>query len=185
MGLFEDALTEEANPIDRSNIEDKANKNLRGVGRSSFRQLDDIFHFQVKMYWEEGYCWQNEWDERDWCWECEGSGCGEGDHIWLKECDDNEDDQRFTYENIDETIQAIKIKPLNSQDLCWTRTGENEHQLKPCGDNYKDEATGLDKQVLVGFAESGRFQLHPNGFDETNPDMFKCITTHHHPKVSL
>ena len=182
--LFEDVLVEKGKPIDGSSVEVKANKYLRGVEGRSYRQLNQIFNFQVQMYWEEGYCWQNEWDKRDWCWECEGSGCGEDDHLWIKKCDDDEDEQRFTYEIVNEMIRAVKIKPLSRQDLCWTRTAVNEHQLKPCGDNYKDEVTGLDLQVLIGFAESGRFQLHPNGFDDTNLNSSKCMTTHHHPKVS-
>jgi hypothetical protein len=183
MRLFEDAITEKKTPMDGSNVEVKA-KYLRGVEGRSYRQLNDIFNFQVQMYWEEGYCWQNEWNKREWCWECEGASCGEDDHLWLKKCDDDEDEQRFTYEIINEAVNAVKIKPLDRQDLCWTRTGVNEHQLKPCGDKYKDEVTGLDLQVLIGFEESGRFELHPNGFDETNPNSFKCMTTHHHPKVS-
>ena len=163
----------------------KPNKNLRAVDRTRHRRLD-IFNFQVKMYWEEGYCWQDEWDEREWCLECEGSDCGEDDHLWVKKCDDDEDEQRFTYEIVNETIHAVKIKPLNRQDLCWTRTEINKHQLKPCGDHtYTDEVTGLDRQVIIGFKESGRFEMHPNGFDdETNPDNAKCMSTHHHPKVS-
>lgn len=183
MRLLENSLAETGKRIDDSNVEVKSKKNLRGV----HRQLDGEFNFQLKMYWEEGYCWQEEWDEREWCLECEGSSCGEDDHLWLQKCDDDEDEQRFTYEIVDATTQAVKIKPLDRQDLCWTRVAVNEHQLQPCGDGFKDEITGLDKQVLIGLTESGSFELHPNGFaNEINGlvNETRCMCNHHHPKVS-
>jgi hypothetical protein len=106
--------------------------------------------------------------------ECEGKACGQDDHLWLKRCDNGEDRQRFTYETVNDAIQAVKIKPLDHQDLCWTRTGINEMQLKSCGDNYTD-GEGRDLQALIGFSKSGKFELHPNGHDETNPDSFKYM----------
>jgi hypothetical protein len=48
-------------------------------------------------------------------------------------------------------------------------------QLKPCGDNYND-AKGRDLQVLIGFDEIGKFELHHNGQDKTNPGNLKCMT---------
>jgi len=50
---------------------------LRGkLSENAHRQLQNI-DFQVKMYWAEGFCWQDEWIERRWCWQCEGmSGSG-------------------------------------------------------------------------------------------------------------
>jgi hypothetical protein len=171
--LFEDGLTETGKQNDGSNIAVMSNKNLRGIKPASHRHLNNITNFQIKMYWEEGYCWQEEWEEREWCLECEAS-CGQDDHIWLQKCDEGEVKQRFTYENINQTIKAVKIKPLNRQDLCWTRTGINEMQLKPCGDSYKDEE-GRDLQILIGFEEIGKFELHPNGHDKTNPGSSKCM----------
>jgi hypothetical protein len=179
--FLKNGLAETGTPIRRSNVVAKPDKNLRGV----HRKLDEIYNFQLKMYWEEGYCWQNEWEDREWCLECEGTSCGQDNHLWLKKCDDDKDEQRFTYKIINATTQAVKISPLDRQDLCWTTIGDKEMMLKECGDTYKDEVTRLDKQVLIGFAEGGRFQLHPDGFDETNPNVYMCISSHLHPKVSL
>ena len=184
--VFDISESDNRKPIDGLKATVKPNKNLRIVEPTSRRQLEDIFNFQIKIYWEEGYCWQDEWDEREWCLECEGPGCGEDDHLWLKKCDDDEDEQRFTYEIVNEMIRAVKIKPLNRQDLCWTRTMVNKHQLKPCGNHtYTDEVTGLDLQVIINFTEISWFEPHPNGFaNEKNPRNFKCLSSQHHPKVS-
>jgi hypothetical protein len=178
---LEDGPAGTGEPIRRSNVAVKSTKNLRGV----HRQLVEIYNFQLKMYWEEGYCWQNEWKDRKWCLECEETRCDPDNHLWLKKCDADKEEQRFTYEIINATTQEVKISPLGQKDLCWTAIGEKEMMLKECGDSYKDQVTGLDKQVLVGFAEGGRFQLHPKGFAESNPSVYKCISSHLHPKVSL
>lgn len=52
-----------------------ASVSLRGkTDVTSHRRLED-FNFQIKMHWEEGFCWQEEWRERKWCWQCEGGNC--------------------------------------------------------------------------------------------------------------
>jgi uncharacterized membrane protein YgcG len=124
------------------------------------RELQSSTVFQLKIYWQEGYCWQDEWNERRWCLQCEGSSCGENDYLLIRECSSSSK-QRFVY-------QDGKLKPNTSQDLCWTRTGRNAHQLKSCGNN--------DKQLINGLKYSGNFEMHPNGY----PD--DCLTQQHHPK---
>ena len=173
MKLFEEGLTETEKPVDGSNVAIKSNKNLRAIKPASHRHLNGIINFQIKMYWEEGYCWQEEWNEREWCLECETS-CVQDDHLWLRKCDEGENKQRFTYETINQATKAVKIKPLSRQDLCWTRTGINEMQLQPCGNSYK-AGVGRDLQILIGFEEIGKFELNPNGYDKTNPGSLKCM----------
>ena len=126
------------------------------------RELQSPIVFQLKMYWKEGYCWQEEWDERRyrWCLQCEGSTCSENDYLLIKECSSSSR-QRFIY-------QGGKLKPYTRQDLCWTRTLVNAHQLKPCGND--------DTQFIKGLQYDGNFEIHPNGF----PD--DCLTCQHHPK---
>jgi len=53
--------------------------------------------FRIKMYHEPGYWWQRDGvcdksdidDEKDpnWCLECEGSVCDDGDYALLQSCD--------------------------------------------------------------------------------------------------
>ena len=148
-------------------------KNLRGSNAHMHRQLESLIPFRLRLYWEEGYCWQEEWDERKWCLECEGGICTEGSYLWLQECSSSSN-QKFVYEPVPGTGGG-KLKPYTQQDLCWTRTRINAHQLKPCGNDFKD-GMGRDVQILLGFTYDGSFELHPNGFDDaSNPDKFKCM----------
>jgi hypothetical protein len=148
-------------------------KNLRGSNTHAPRELESLTPFQLKIYWEEGYCWQEEWDERKWCLECEGSACTDNGYLWLQECSSSSN-QKFVYEPVPGSGGG-KLKPYMQQDLCWTRTRINAHQLKPCGNDYKD-GMGRDVQILIGFTYDGSFELYPNGFnDESNPSRFKCM----------
>ena len=172
-------LTDEEGPVEKSGpyheIVDRSglnvtNKNLRGSGMvAAHRELEDVDYFQIRMYWEEGYCWQEENFERPWCWECEGSSCGKNDMIVTMKCKSTSK-QRFVYEEVKSNGMVIggKIKPYTRQDLCFERTRVNAYQLKTCDSNTN--------QIIVGFALDGRFELHPYGIEE------KCLTQHHHPK---
>ena len=170
ISLIEDE--KESIPFDSSMI--SSTKSLRGSNANhANRNLESLNVFQIKMYWEEGYCWQEEWRERRWCLECEGKSCDEDDYIWLQECSSSSQ-QKFVYEPVAGSGGG-KIKPYSSQNLCWTRTRAIHHQLKPCGDNYTD-SDGRDIQVLIGFTFDSEFELHPNGYhDDSNPNTFKCM----------
>jgi hypothetical protein len=116
--------------------------------------------FSLKMYWQEGYCWQEEWDERKWCLRCQGSSCNENDYLLIETCSSSSK-QKFVY-------QGEKLKPYTRQDLCWERTGRNAHQLKTCSSS--------SKQIIKGLKFDGNFEMHPNGY----PD--DCLTNPHFPK---
>jgi hypothetical protein len=124
------------------------------------RELESVF--QLKMYWEEGYCWQDEWDERKWCLQCQGGSCGENDYLLIEKCSSSSK-QKFIY-------QGGRLKPSTARDLCWERTGRNEHQLKKCSSS--------SEQLINGITFSGTFEMHPDGY----PD--DCLTNPHHPKSS-
>ena len=132
-------------------------KSLRGSETIANRQLQQG-SMMLRMHWEPGYCWQDEWKERKWCLKCDGS-CNEGENLEINECDENEERQWFVYESAN---NGIKLKPLMDQSLCWTRTEGPDHRLMPCGNGYLDD-NGLDKQIIIGFQETGSFELHPNG----------------------
>jgi hypothetical protein len=162
-GAFDPNDTDTNLVIDKSEHVVSPDKSLRR-GSEANRQLQQTF--MLKMYWEEGYHWQEEWKERKWCLKCESSNwgghiCKEDDHLLLDECIWNDNQQWFVYERIDSAERTIKLKPWTNPDLCWTRTGESA-KLKPCGNDYVD-SEGRDTQVFIGFKESGEFELHPNG----------------------
>lgn len=137
---------------------------LRGP---SFRDLQTSQNnvFSLKMHWEEGYCWQEEYSrERKWCWEC-ANGCKVGGILWWQKCVDVKD-QKFTYLP---DINGGRFKTAY-HDLCLTRVSTTQYVLQPCSDNRA--------QVIVGFRDDGKpFELMPLGDDS------QCINQDHHPKA--
>lgn len=147
--------------------------------------------------------WQEEWDEKDWCMECsnckkwgsdneceeEGgsSTCEAGDYLWTQRCDEDENEQQFLYEPLPEDLygpDAGRIHPYHAQHLCLERTRVNAHQLKPCSPINNINTT----QIVIGFHESGRFELHPFGWDEnstTHVNGPKCLNNHHVSYLAL
>jgi hypothetical protein len=165
--LVEDGLTIEGIRSRPRNTSNEAppppeTRRLRG------RKLGSDTKFQLKMYHEKGYCWQDEWDDPEWCLECEGRKCGEDDYLWIKRCDEDEDEQWFVYREISGTGGG-QLSPYERQDLCWERTRVNAHQLRPCDDDER-------KQIIKGIQYDGKFEMHPNG----RPD--DCLEQHHDPK---
>ena len=51
-------------------VSEKENKNLRGYNHRKLGSDPTIETFQLKMHWEEGYCWQLEDFDRRWCMSC-------------------------------------------------------------------------------------------------------------------
>lgn len=122
--------------------------------------------FSLKMHWELGYCWQEEYSrERKWCWECK-EGCKEGGTLWWQKCAADNDDQKFTYLP-DSDGGRFKTAYHN---LCLHRVSTTQYELKGCS---TDEA-----QIILGFRSDGKpFELSPLG----GPDQ--CINQDHHPKA--
>ena len=63
--------------------------------------------FRMKMYWEFGYDWQEEFWEQEWCIECLGSKCKANDEIFLGSCMD--DNAWFVFENLRNGEAQLKI----------------------------------------------------------------------------
>lgn len=176
MTLVEDGLIETHAVKKQSEKVDNVDKGLRGSDANAHRELRIVF--MLKMHWEEGYCWQLESKERKWCLKCEGNNCKKNDYLEIDECDVHEDTQWFVYESIHADNREIKLKPWSDQSLCLTRTGDTDLQLEPCSNDYLDDE-GRDTQVLIGFKESGEFELHPKGRRHdclVNDNHCKCIS---------
>jgi hypothetical protein len=130
------------------------------------RELKSELSFNMKMHWEEGYCWQEEWKERDWCMECDGDVCEEGDILEIQTCE-KVSRQKFNWVP---TSGGGRLKTASS-NLCLERVGVNEYELRRCSTS--------SKQILIGFHPSKPFELYPRG-DEGK----KCIQNEqHHPKA--
>jgi hypothetical protein len=57
-----DIHQEDESDVDTSN--DEVSRYLRGNEQDQSRRQLDNFRFQLRMHWEEGFCWQAEWKER-------------------------------------------------------------------------------------------------------------------------
>ena len=160
--------------------QDSACCNLRGNNQHHEQQEHQDHHhnhrelqsaFQLKMFWQEGVCWQEEWIERKWCMSCQGTSCTSGKALWLQFCSVNDPIQRFTYIPVSGSGGGqIKTATAN---LCLERNSTNTFMLAGC------KSVDLDKQIFIGLKTDGTtFELSPKGSAD------KCIVNDaHHPKA--
>ena len=128
------------------------------------RELQSSYRFKLRMHWQLGYCWQDEWIERFWCAQCVGTSCNEGDVLNVRACKRGVAAQEFTWIP---TKGGGRLK-VARKDLCLERTGTNEFELRNCSSTLL--------QVLVGFNPYRPFEISPFG----NAGK-KCFTQDHHP----
>ena len=124
-------------------------------------------NFKLKMYWEEGYFWQEETFERKWCMRCRDGSCDNGDRIYIETCSDD-GVERFDFNYVDSDEVQIKV---HGTDLCMERS---------------------DKSVYIRSCDSGNAQQRwwaaAGGFDEYRFEISQvsasnlCVTQRHHPK---
>ncbi|CAB9511001.1 expressed unknown protein [Seminavis robusta] len=155
--------------------------------------IPPLWAFRLKLYWEEGYFWQNETLEREWCMIYNydgypGSGeCWHGDElknctasqVYIGACLEGDPRQWFTFEPLgpyysghDEHPEVL-IKTMS--DWCLYRH-ESALYLNPECDP-KDERQRFF--ALSGSFDPGsRFELGQfQGYTHEN-----CLTNAHHPK---
>jgi len=121
-------------------------------------------YFQLKLYWEKGFYWQEEKIEKRWCIECKGS-CKSGSSLYIRECDDDDYKQRWI-------LKKDKLSPHTAQDLCMYFKDRSNIQLRTCKDS-RDEYQKFDviKQNVGQKTDSYEFQVRK-----------RCLTQRHHPK---
>lgn len=123
--------------------------------------------FQIKMFWQDYYCWQEEWIERAWCWSCKGKTCERGQNVWIQFCDANDPTQKFYYVPVAGSGGG-RIQTA-SNNLCLDRVGSNNYTLSDC--------TATEKQIFIGFQTDGfRMEIKPKGAPSS------CLNQAHHPK---
>jgi len=173
--LEEDAhamfLEEEASVMDAYNdvaVVPDVSSSLRGA--EDRRDLSSSPTFMLKMYWEQGYCWQEEWIERKWCMSCEGTTCGQGEFLEVQPCDSTKAIQKFIYVPVSGSSGG-QLR-TSTQNLCLERISGSVWKLNTC------RTTNQGTQILEGIETDGsRFELHPEGSSK------ECLTNNdHHPK---
>ncbi len=124
-------------------------------------------NFKLKMYWEEGYFWQEERFERKWCMRCRGGSCSTGEKLYIEECDDS-GVEKFDFDYVSNDEVLIKI---NGSNNCLERAGRDIF-VRSC-----DSGKSLQRWwAKTGDFDESRFEISQLG--ATN----LCVTQRHHPK---
>lgn len=119
--------------------------------------------FRIRLYWEEGYYWQESYSEKKYCMECDGSSCGDGDKVRIQKCDgDNTYFQHYRRSG-DET--SFKDRDSN---YCMSLESK-VIRMRNCDSTDR-------RQRFTGNFDSSKFEIHPVSDDDD------CLTQQHHPK---
>ncbi|KAL3940537.1 MAG: hypothetical protein SGBAC_004940 [Bacillariaceae sp.] len=154
---------------------------------------------RLKLYWQQGYYWQEETFERKWCMRCENNlDCQAGEKLFLGDCAN--DWQKTAYFDLipyrDHEFVQIQVISANSgkksrqrrkrssrsssSGLCLERSHGRHVTLQRCHADASEEQ--LWKAPKGSFRNIGkstnRFELSQNLFGGMN----YCLTNHHHPK---
>eukprot|EP00984_Skeletonema_dohrnii_P019478 scaffold9314_cov99-Skeletonema_dohrnii-CCMP3373.AAC.3 len=135
---------------------------------AKFRSNNEI-GFRLKLYWENGYYWQEITTEKFWCMACpSGEECNRNDKMELRDCKNkSSQDAQFVATSIGKGHQ-FRIANTN---LCLQKSRRGSSiKLKPCNTKNK-------WQHFVGFKPDGnKFDLRPSTGSK------RCLSQHHHPK---
>eukprot|EP00980_Cylindrotheca_fusiformis_P021849 scaffold8682_cov122-Cylindrotheca_fusiformis.AAC.6 len=157
----------------------------------TFQPISSNWRFKLKLYWEEGYFWQEETRERYWCMECtrcnsygRGDGweygcesydngsedsCREGDALWVRDCRDR--GARF---NVLQKHKSGYLLRLDDSNLCIERS--NVHlMIKRCDMDEKD-------QLWMPWHDFSKFELRPYEQRDRDAKDAYCVSQTHHPK---
>ncbi|CAJ1937996.1 unnamed protein product [Cylindrotheca closterium] len=155
---------------------------------------------RLKLYWQQGYYWQEETFERKWCMRCENNlDCQAGEKLFLGDCANNW--QTTAYFDLisyrDHEFVQIQVISANgnekkgrqrrgrngrssSSELCVERSAGRHVTLQRCHADAKEEQ--LWKAPQGSFRDirkrNNRFELSQSLFGGMN----YCLTNHHHPK---
>ena len=121
-------------------------------------------YFQLKLFWQEGYFWQEETRERRWCAECEGL-CEAGRRVLIQVCDNENEKQRWIFTN-------NKMSPHIAKNLCMTFSNRRDIILSSCNSRRNArQAFDVIRQYHGKVRDAYEFIVKG-----------RCLTQHHHPK---
>ena len=128
--------------------------------------------FRIKLYWEEGYYWQEEDFERPWCLRCKDNfNCKEGEKLYLGYCGKWSKSAFFKFFPVDGGSKVqIVMKNLFDDPLCIER---NHRQIRLQKCDFSNEF----QHWIVGTSDVRRFEIIQNV-----GGVQWCLSNHHHPK---
>jgi hypothetical protein len=119
--------------------------------------------FRLRLFWEQGYNWQDSTSERFWCAEC-AENCSSGSHLQIGKCSEIEKQQWLA--------NGLTIRFAPNPSLCVTSSGfgiNNPLRLHHCN--------GGNDQNFYEVKENARFELQPASLLGD-----RCVSQQHHPK---
>jgi hypothetical protein len=137
----------------------------------------DEIGFRLKLYWEEGYYWQENTNERWWCMSCQDGSCVADSKIELRNCETKDDDLDALFVAVGPYDVASHQFRVANSNLCLMKMGRSRGiKLKPC---KKPGKKHFELQLFKGFKpnEDEKFELRPSSY------LDRCLSNHHHPKV--
>jgi len=158
---------------ENSLIENDLNSvNVQGKGRVINSDVcnSNAKTFQLKMFWEDGMEWQDSPIERGWC--VERYDCIEKARVYIRECDGDDDKQKFIFEK-------CTVRPVCDPKLCFTagvafsESDRGNIQLRTCDPNDDDQIQHFE--TFDPKAVSKKFQFKLFGRDDF------CLSQQHHP----
>ncbi|GKY93486.1 hypothetical protein MPSEU_000316100 [Mayamaea pseudoterrestris] len=156
-------------PATNDDTTDDADDNIMDDNNQADYTVSDPF--VLKMYWQEGYRWQQETFERKWCMRCDSSQqeCASGRGIYVTNCDA---DMTTNWEYLNLADGSFSLR-LRDADLCMQANGFARVTVEPCDlSNPSQNWRGVN-----GVAEfNNRFELR------AQPYPNDCVTQQHHPR---
>jgi hypothetical protein len=133
--------------------------------------------FRLKLYWQQGYYWQEETFERKWCMRCINNlHCREGESLFLGDCAFWQKSAYFDFIYHGNNIVTIEVMSENNSGvLCLERGGGSSRQvtLRQCEPNNSKQKWKASQGSFTGDS----FEV-----SQTIHGVEYCLTNHHHPK---
>lgn len=122
--------------------------------------------FRLRLYWEEGYFWQERSTETWWCMSCaDNYQCKRNSKLKINNCKvASNRDTRFVVKRINRNYQ---FRVTNTK-LCLQKMRGRSLRLKPCSKNKL--------QQFKDYSLTEKFDLRPVRYSS------RCLSQHHHPK---
>jgi hypothetical protein len=149
--------------------------------------LDPDFDFNLKIYWEKGFMWQEDPNEKKWCIECcscrtlnfrdGGTGnctavdrCRAGNQLWVKNCDSGAANFVIVY------VDSYIMLQVKNRDVCMQRVQQRYLVLEEC------DPSDPKQLWLNTVSTASRFSITPAFPRDDDGGIPYCLTQQHHPK---
>ena len=163
-GKNEDGEDDDGEDDEAKMDDDKTNDDDdESIGRSS--------PFQLMMWWERNYFWQETFSRRRWCATCgkgEGKRCKEGEHVRIVQCNSKDKVQHWVRD-------GSRICAYTDKSLCWDYRTRDYTLRRRKSSATQDFLARPFFSIRKNVNKSYRFELRRR----TKPG---CTTQLHHPK---